>query len=231
MDSTGIEAESVKPQSISSLAKEIDEDLLCLMCWTDDSPEDAKTAFEEFYNRHVGFLYAVCYKTYRDRLCADYSVMDLVVDTFARAKERGDTYKSGGIKDPDDLRRRTEGWLLVIARSVVADLYRGQCPAETQLPDEGWQCLAYAEGQADSPYIQLVRRAYAEVLDERELEVILVTFHWYDPDRENQKLPDKVTAELAAYLGTTTDNLRKIRAKAIRKVKEYILQHRHELPS
>ena len=228
---TGIGAEPLKPRPTSSSTEETDGDLLCLIGWAEDGPEEAKAAFEEFYNRHVESLYAACYRTYRGRLPVGYSVQDLVVDTFARAAERGQTYDVGTAKDGADRRLRTEGWLLAIAHSVVGDSYRGRFPVEVQLPDEGWQCRAFTDRPVDSAETKLVRQAIDDVLDDREREVILVTFHWYDPDREHQRLPNEVAAELAAQLGTTTDNLRKIRAKAVRKVKEHVLAYRHNLQS
>lgn len=224
-----------KAKPLSSVSEESDKDLLCLMGWADDYPAEARAAFEEFYRRHAEVVYAACVRAYGHDLTREYSVTDLVVDTFARAREKGGTYDTGGLTDAAALERRTEGWLIRIAHSIAVDVYRNLSPAEKQLSDEAWEWVAEwvadTPKPTDSPEVQLVREALWQVLDDREREVLLVTFHWYRPDRENQRLPNKIAAEVAARLGITTENLRKIRAKALAKVKAYVLAHRPNMPA
>jgi len=55
--------------------------------------------------------------------------------------------------------------------------------------------------------------------------VIRVTFQWYQPDREHQRLPNQVAKDLADTLGTTPENLRQIRHRALRKIEAHLRQH------
>jgi hypothetical protein len=52
--------------------------------------------------------------------------------------------------------------------------------------------------------------------------VLRVTFQWYEPGREHQRLPNDVAADLADTLQTTPENLRQIRRRALRKIKAHL---------
>ena len=64
-----------------------------------------------------------------------------------------------------------------------------------------------------------VCRVMQSILTDREEDVLRTTFHWYDPTREHQKLPEAVLAELARRWNTTPDNIRQIRSRALRRLK------------
>jgi DNA-directed RNA polymerase sigma subunit (sigma70/sigma32) len=57
-------------------------------------------------------------------------------------------------------------------------------------------------------------------LTEREEDVLRTTFHWHDPTKEHQKLPEAVLSNLAKRWKTTPDNIRQIRSRALRKLKD-----------
>ena len=65
-----------------------------------------------------------------------------------------------------------------------------------------------------------VCRVMQAILTEREQDVLRTTFHWYDPAREHQKLPEAVLSELAERWNTTPENIRQIRSRALRRLKD-----------
>jgi RNA polymerase sigma factor (sigma-70 family) len=59
-------------------------------------------------------------------------------------------------------------------------------------------------------------------LSEKEQRVLRTTFQYYQPGKQHQRLPNDVAEDLAKELGTTSDNVRQIRHRALEKIKEYI---------
>jgi len=59
-------------------------------------------------------------------------------------------------------------------------------------------------------------------LSEREQIVLRTTFQYYQPGKQNQHLPHDVVEDLAESLKTTSDNVRQIRSRALRKINQYI---------
>ena len=99
-------------------------------------------------------------------------------------------------------------------------------PPESQIDQDHWQNIPQPEAadESDSEVIAVVKATVQKVLTEREQEVLRVTLHWYDPSSEHQRLPNEVAAELAKRLGTTPENLRKIRERALAKVEEEVIK-------
>ena len=93
------------------------------------------------------------------------------------------------------------------------------------LEQDQWQHVAGrgAAREPDPARLQRVRAA-VESLTEREQMVLRVTFQWYEPGREHQRLPNDVTAELANTLQTTPENLRQIRRRALAKLRAHLQQ-------
>jgi RNA polymerase sigma factor (sigma-70 family) len=210
------------------LSAETDDDLLVFITWKKDDPETACEAWAEFYRRHVDYLFGVCYKAFWKTLKSRDRVSDLVTDTFKRVYEHADSFKPSGVKDAEAMRKRVRAWLGTIARRLFLDRLppTDNQPAECQLEQDHWQNIPQPEAaeESDSELITVVKTAYQKVLTEREQEVIRVTLHWYDPSSDHQRLPNEVAAELAKHLGTTPENLRKIRERALAKLKEEIIK-------
>lgn len=222
-----------KPPSIDDAAQasanaamvdETDADLLQYISWRAEHPSEAEEAFVIFHGRHAGFLFGYCKRQLRGTLPTYYSVEDLVGDTFTRILERASTFDAGGEKNRDCLCHLVRAWMLRIARNILADVHRGHPTLETTMDPELLEDLAADEPPVDSPRTRLAQRAFVEVLDDRQREVILATLHWWKAGDEHQRLPNDVAADLARRFSTTTDNLRKIRASALRKIRAYIVQ-------
>ena len=58
----------------------------------------------------------------------------------------------------------------------------------------------------------------SEVLDDRERDILITTFEWYDPDKANQRLPNAVLQALAKKWNTKPDNIRQICKRALKKL-------------
>jgi DNA-directed RNA polymerase sigma subunit (sigma70/sigma32) len=72
-----------------------------------------------------------------------------------------------------------------------------------------------------SPKLRLLREAL-DTLTERERDVLRVAALYFRPGEEHQRLPNEVSAELARRWDTTNENLRAIRSRAAKKLKQYL---------
>ena len=211
-------------------AGETDADLLVYMAMASDDPPVAREAWDVFYRRHVGYLYAVCRRSYARWLGGEAGVGDLVADTFKRAFEHAGTFDAEGVTDADRLRRRVRAWLGRIAQRLMQTALReaGRLPLRYAEP-ENWAELAPEPvdgpggetGESVGPEVAAAREAMA-LLTEAEQTVLRVTLQWYRPERDHQRLPNDVAEDLARTLGTTPENLRQIRRRALRKVKQHV---------
>ena len=69
--------------------------------------------------------------------------------------------------------------------------------------------------------LKLIEQAL-ETLSDREQDVVLETMYYYRYGEEYQRLPNAVSAGLVMQLDTTPENIRTIRSRAMRKIKEYV---------
>jgi RNA polymerase sigma-70 factor, ECF subfamily len=210
------------------LSAEADDDLLAYMTWKETDPDIAREAWAEFYRRHIQYLFGVCYKAFISTLKSRDRVADLVSEVFKRAYEHAASHKPSGLKDRNAMRRRVRAWLGTIAERLFLDGRPPEDaqPLECQLEQDHWQTIPQfvAATKSDSELIAVVKTAIQTVLTDREREVLGVTLHWYDPSSDHQRLPNEVVAELAQRLGTTPENLRKIRERALAKIEQEVIR-------
>lgn len=204
---------------------ESDEDLLVYIGWKAEEPELAKAACDEFYRRHLKYVYAVISRAYGTELGND-GVMDMVTDTFLRVYEKASTYKPCGEKDPARQRRNALAWVSTIAQNICKDHFRNP-DTQLVLVDE-WSEDAEPPASSDqyvepefTGALKCIHEAMAS-LSEREQTILRVTMDYWKPGSENQRLPNNVAEELARTFGITSENLRKIRERAMRKLRERV---------
>lgn len=208
--------------------EETDEDLLLYMSMQDELEyqETARVAWDAFYRRHRKFLLYACRKAGYGVVLGENGLEDLVHDTLVRAYERADQFRSEGSGDAAVIRRRVRAWLSGIAANLFRSWLREHPIAFIHLDESEWKNRPGASISCEptSRHHALLIEAF-ETLSERENLVVLRSAEYYKPGAKYQRLPNAVSEELATMFETTSDNIRQIRSRAIRKIKEYVLEH------
>jgi RNA polymerase sigma factor (sigma-70 family) len=151
-------------------------------------------------------------------------VEDLVQDTFRRAFERAETFRSDEHVDSDQLRRRCRAWLGRIAKNLLADALNRIREASTL--DALLERPSEPERQPEEPSALLAHvEEVIQSLSEREQDVIRVFCLYYRPGEVNQRLPNAVSAELASRWRTTPDHIRVIRSRALQRIKAHVMDN------
>jgi RNA polymerase sigma factor (sigma-70 family) len=206
-----------------------DDELLARIARGADDPSGAHRAQAALYARHVRYLYGVL-RRHQDKLldAAGVSAEDLVQETFHRAFERAHTFVAGEIIDPDHLRRRVRAWLGRIAQNLLADHLRRFREVSASPYLERLSCDEIELPSAPSPELEGVIDGLRE-LSEREQDVLRVTA-LYLRAGDHQRLPNAVSAELAARWGTSSENIRAIRSRAMKKLRSFIVARGLSVP-
>lgn len=202
-----------------------DAELLDRVTRRDADPAGSRRAQAVFYQRHVRYLYGALLRQKRSLLGpAGLSAEDLVQETFHRAFDKAHTFEAGVGLDDDHQRMRARAWLGRIATNLLTDhLHRLREVSATPYI-ERVSCAGIDEDAppSQSPGARLVAEALEE-LTERERDVLRVSALHYRAGEEHQRLPNDVSAELASRWGTTNDNVRAIRVRAMKKLRALVL--------
>jgi RNA polymerase sigma factor (sigma-70 family) len=187
-----------------------------------DNAPAARAAEAEFYDRHARYLYGVLMQRLRRPLAlSGREVEDLVQETFFRAFARASTYSAGDAWDEASQRLRSRAWLGRIAERLMADWLQG---AREVSASPYLDTLAEPEPpppSSRSPKLLLLREAL-DTLNERERDVLRVAALYFRPGEEHQRLPNEVSAELARRWQTSSENIRAIRSRATKKLRDYL---------
>lgn len=230
----------------SALDAEADEDLLIAVGAGDAT--ERELAATAFYRRYVRPLYAYAFSAYRHTLGED-GACDLVLQTFRRAFDRADTYNGENITGPAHERARTTRWLTRIADRLFKDWLKStseSTPLRLQhvgsrstygalhgepvdLDEAHLQSDPDAETQDDAdPLLHSEEgrqlRAALNRLSQREREILLLSARYEVPGRQLQIDESELDA-LCERWGTTRDNVRAIRRRALKKVREWCECH------
>jgi len=211
-------------------SSDTDEDLLFYIALKEDDPENAQLAWAEFFERHWRYLLGVCRKSYGLAL-GDLGVEDLVKDAFIRVYQKAATFNPAP-NGATNQRRRVRAWLGKIANRLFLVSWRQERRVISidELIADGIEPAIQERSDpkvdASNPQLELVCLALT-TLTEREREVLVASYAWYDSSQGCHRMPDSELAVLAAKYQTTTVNIRKIRSRAKEKVEEYI-NHTHE---
>lgn len=205
-------------------AGEPDADLLARVARRDTDPAGARAAQATLYARHVRYLYGAILRQKKGLLrVTGVTAEDLVQETFHRAFEKAHTFQRGETHDADHDRARTRAWLGRIATHLLAD-HAGEEREVSATPYvERVSCEAIDEDAppSQSPEARLVAEGLDE-LSERERDVLRVSALHYRAGEEHQRLPNAVSAQLAAEWKTTSENIRAIRMRAMKKLKAFL---------
>jgi RNA polymerase sigma factor (sigma-70 family) len=199
-----------------------DFELLARVSGRETNPKLARSAEAEFYARHARYLYGVLLQRVKRPLAlSGREVEDLVQETFFRAFARAGTFTAGEAWNAESEQRRTRAWLGRIAQRLLADWLTdarevSATPYLDSLPEP-----EAGPSSSRSPKLRLMREAL-DTLNERERDVLRVAALYYQPGEEHQRLPNEVSEELSRRWSTSNENIRAIRSRATKKLKEYL---------
>jgi RNA polymerase sigma factor (sigma-70 family) len=221
---------SAIPPAPTSFASDSDEDLLFYMSLQTEDSSTAEEAWEEFFLRHWSYLVGVC-RRFQPTL-GDLGVEDLAKDTLIRVFQKAHTFTPLKNGDPNRARARIRAWLGQIANRLFLSTMRRK-PA-IDFVDEPFLGAAepttedsHGQRPGDSSRRLLLRKALRTLTD-RERDILLASYAWYEPGPGCQRMPSDKLAALTARFQTTAVNIRQIRARAFDKVEQYIADHTNE---
>lgn len=120
------------------------------------------------------------------------------------------------------------GYMTEIAKHIFINQVRqdSRGPDRVGLDDEAWEREWHRRSQnpvrRPSPAIIARYEQALALLSEREAEVLRLSLPWYDPDKGNDgefDFPPGEAERVATSIGTTPENFRQIRSRAIRRVR------------
>jgi RNA polymerase sigma factor (sigma-70 family) len=219
-----------------SFGNDSDYDLLGYMAMKDDDPASAQAAWEEFYCRHIGYIYGALEKAHGKYL-DNGSLQDLAEETLMRVYERADKFNENPDVTESTIQcRHVRGWMAKIAQNIYTDELRKQGGFRIIRPEDEieWEQISF-EVFCDAKIqdenfdelkklkLQWIREAFQN-LNEKEQYVLLVAADYEKPSQQHQRLPNKISQELAQALNTTSDGVRQIRKRAKDAIKNYVQQ-------
>ncbi|MFO0551944.1 MAG: sigma-70 family RNA polymerase sigma factor [Polyangiaceae bacterium] len=190
----------------------------------------SRAAEAVFYRRHVRYLYGQLEKR-KDKLLAlaGLTAEDLVQETFLRAFERAHTFTEVAESsldahgaDPAYVTARTRAWLGRVASHLLADHMNRlrEVSASPYL-----ERLSVEEPEPPTPAaaarVALVSEGLSQ-LSERERDILHITSLYKQVGEEHGRLPNSVAQDLSRRWNTNNDNIRAIRARAMKKLKAFL---------
>lgn len=212
-----------------------EDTLLGYMAMQRDDPEIARAAWHELYTRHHRYLLAVIGRTHLRNLGGDDEVADLAIEAFqdlfewaGRQPDPDEVIARFTKPTPDRTRKAVLGYLTTIAKRLLIDRFRGEGtgPQSSQLDEEAWEREWQKRSEnpvpRPSPEVLALHARALEILTEREAEVLRLSLPWYDPDKGEDGefcFPPGEAERVAASIGTTPENFRQLRSRALRRVR------------
>lgn len=205
-----------------NLEKTSNELLLLYISDIKDSPVLGEKAFLEFYKRYKDIVWGAC-NSICDRLIETKGIEDLSQEVFTTVYERAETFKTSGCKNDEDIVKRIKSWLFSIALNQYRDWIRQE---DKKLTKE--ELAKFYLPRTELNHESLVKRseeskifdeAWNE-LDPREQNILRTTYLYYDPNKDNNRLPSHIVEDLASYHGTNKPYIRKIRQRALTKLEK-----------
>jgi RNA polymerase sigma factor (sigma-70 family) len=197
-------------------------DAQLLACVTSEDTSVVRGAQAEFYERHVRYLYGALRK---QRPClyalSGMSVEDLVQETFRRTFEKAATFVAEPLLEPERASRRTRAWMGRIAHRLLVDAIEGRREVAASPYVEQVVSQEPDEVPASTPLLRAVREGLAS-LTEREQDVLTVTALYQRVGEAHQRLPNNVADDLAKRWTISSENVRAIRSRAMKKIRDFV---------
>ena len=179
----------------------------------DSNREEAMNAFGELYDIYKGVLWKLCVKA-----CGDKASADLVYERTWRNIQNHPNY---------DYRKYNvsfETWMSRIAHNAWFDVMKKSVPITEDTIDDlvASEMGVEEEETGPSANAKLIDEAMAE-LTEKERDILKI-YLIHDTDKKLH-VPQDVLDELKDRYQTTPANLRKIKSRALEKVRDYVRKH------
>jgi RNA polymerase sigma factor (sigma-70 family) len=206
------------------LEAETDAALLKRIASRAHSAAEARAAEAVFYRRHVRFLYGVLHKRKAELLAgAGLTAEDLVQETFMRTFERAHTFSEAPAdRGAEYATARTRAWLGSVATRLLAD-HMNRLREVSATPYLERLTVEAVDHEPENESASVARVVEGlERLTERERDILQVTALYKRAGEEHGRLPNAVAQDLSKRWGTTNDNIRAIRVRAMKKLKEFL---------
>jgi len=214
---------AVIPQSLSQKS---DVALLSEIGLAEHFPEDAATAFEEFFRRHAGLLFAQVSKWISSCEVRKRTLdpQELVSETMERAYRRAATYEDKSSGEPELAVNQVRAWLFRIAQNIGFDAQRRpatQFQAQmVELPPE--ELLEDVDPPDISPsQIARVNRVL-ETFSEMDRDIILTCIAYRAYGDTSDALPDEVRKDLIAKYDIAPATFRKRKSRAFERLRQLL---------
>jgi RNA polymerase sigma factor (sigma-70 family) len=203
-----------------------DFDLIRRMADDAKNSADARVAWGLLYIRHHDFLMDICAYDY-GYLLGRAEIQDLVNEAFMKAFCHADSFNTSEQCEPLVQERKSRRWLARIAENLVRDRHRGQ-PEVSFLHDEDLERLgSNVPDEEDgcqvpeSRRMKLLESGFA-LLSDSEQTILRATMFWWQGNRECQRMPHAAMEQLARQVGKRPENIRQIRARALKKLLKHV---------
>lgn len=193
---------------------------------------EARDAWGQFYVRHHRFLLRVCMSYHKYVLGAE-EVKDVVHQAFFRAFDGAKTFNHAEDCPMVIQERKSRGWLVQIAENLVRDRFRNQPEVSLLAEGEIDQLPVTTEREReDNPVPESERlnllKAGLILLSDVEQTVLRATMFWWQGDQQHQRMPHTALLELSKQIGKSPENIRQIRARAVKKLEKYVNENLHD---
>ena len=215
-------AASPAPARTTDCSTQTDADLFEGMARAGVCVATAHACFAEFHRRHVAYLYAVCARRYHD------AVEEIVAETLRRVYESAPQFDRSALTNAADAtgaRHLVRAWVGQLVRWVAADHFaeRERRPRTVTLDgiplwSESPSPLPVATARAAELVAQV--RGVIEGLSEREQAIAWTVAHGWSPEHGQVRWSQDDLDAIGERFGLTRENLRQVRARLIRKLRE-----------
>lgn len=196
--------------------------LACITMRLEDDAS-ARAAMQELSRRHRSWLKEAVLRTRLLHVLGEGVADDIVQETFVRVWERAKTFRAPVECEKDVDRYVVRAWLGRIANRVAASMLRSHDALAVAAPLPEEEVIHESIPVIEEETLDLrVAREELEGLPAREKDVVLEWLMHYKAGEPHQRLPNAVSRDMAARWSTTTDNIRQVRARTLRQLKETI---------
>jgi RNA polymerase sigma factor (sigma-70 family) len=189
-------------------------------------PVSAREAWGHFYVRHHQFLSRILVSVFGEAARRGW-LDEAVQDSFMKAFHNASTFDCDEQVPPERQQKQARAWLARILENLLRDRFHGH--QEVSLLNDGDvedRCSASVSDVSDSDPPESDRlkllKSGMTLLSEVERTILLSTALWTRTGEQHQRMPHEVMTELSRTTGKSPENVRQIRSRALKKLKQHI---------